>query len=189
MIRKNMLNKTPLAALAASVLMWGGTMLAQTPEPTPAPPAAAAEPREPKLEERVGDIEQYFNNLAPGPAADSTDPYKSKLAGLPGPGHNALMMICAALVLFMTLPGLALFYGGLVRKKNVLSRAAPSASASPAWSPSSGGPCGYSLVFGKSFGSAFLGGTRVLLPQGRRPRAQHRLLPTGSRRTSSRCIS
>jgi Amt family ammonium transporter len=31
------------------------------------------------------------------------------------------MMTCAALVLFMTLPGLALFYGGLVRAKNVLS--------------------------------------------------------------------
>ena len=31
------------------------------------------------------------------------------------------MMVCAALVLFMTLPGLALFYGGLVRTKNVLS--------------------------------------------------------------------
>ena len=31
------------------------------------------------------------------------------------------MMTSAALVLFMTLPGLALFYGGLVRKKNVLS--------------------------------------------------------------------
>ena len=30
-------------------------------------------------------------------------------------------MTCSALVLFMTLPGLALFYGGLVRRKNVLS--------------------------------------------------------------------
>ena len=30
-------------------------------------------------------------------------------------------MTCAALVLFITLPGLALFYGGLVRRKNVLS--------------------------------------------------------------------
>ena len=39
----------------------------------------------------------------------------------PGPGHNGFMMVCAALVLFMTLPGLALFYGGLVRSKNVLS--------------------------------------------------------------------
>ena len=35
-------------------------------------------------------------------------------------GHNAWMLTCCALVLFMTAPGLALFYGGLVRKKNVL---------------------------------------------------------------------
>ena len=34
---------------------------------------------------------------------------------------NAFMMICTALVLFMTLPGIALFYGGLLRGKNVLS--------------------------------------------------------------------
>ncbi|MEE2642221.1 MAG: ammonium transporter [Planctomycetota bacterium] len=36
-------------------------------------------------------------------------------------GHTAWMMTAAALVLFMTAPGLALFYGGLVRQKNVLS--------------------------------------------------------------------
>ena len=35
-------------------------------------------------------------------------------------GHNAWMLTSCALVLFMTVPGLALFYGGLVRKKNVL---------------------------------------------------------------------
>ncbi len=35
-------------------------------------------------------------------------------------GHNAWMLTSSALVLFMTAPGLALFYGGLVRKKNVL---------------------------------------------------------------------
>ena len=35
-------------------------------------------------------------------------------------GHNAWMLICSALVLFMTAPGLAMFYSGLVRKKNVL---------------------------------------------------------------------
>ena len=34
---------------------------------------------------------------------------------------NAFMMICTAMVLFMTIPGLALFYGGLIRSKNVLS--------------------------------------------------------------------
>src|SRR5262249_21502711 len=35
-------------------------------------------------------------------------------------GHNAWMLTSSALVLFMTAPGLAMFYGGLVRKKNVL---------------------------------------------------------------------
>ncbi|MGI6244316.1 MAG: ammonium transporter [Pseudochelatococcus sp.] len=36
-------------------------------------------------------------------------------------GDTAFVLICAALVLFMSLPGLALFYGGLVRSKNMLS--------------------------------------------------------------------
>ncbi len=43
------------------------------------------------------------------------------LAGPDSAPHNAWMLVCCALVLFMTAPGLALFYGGLVRKKNVLS--------------------------------------------------------------------
>ncbi len=59
--------------------------------------------------------------------------------GVAGPGHNGWMMTATALVLFMTLPGLALFYGGLVRRKNVLSVLAQ-CLASPASSPSSGGP-------------------------------------------------
>ena len=37
------------------------------------------------------------------------------------PGDTAWMMTSTALVLLMTLPGLALFYGGLVRSKNILS--------------------------------------------------------------------
>lgn len=36
-------------------------------------------------------------------------------------GNTAWLLICSALVMFMTAPGLALFYGGLVRKKNILS--------------------------------------------------------------------
>ena len=35
-------------------------------------------------------------------------------------GHNAWMLTCTALVLFMAAPGLAMFHGGLVRRKNVL---------------------------------------------------------------------
>ncbi|HUG95222.1 MAG TPA: ammonium transporter [Pleomorphomonadaceae bacterium] len=48
--------------------------------------------------------------LAQVPAAPAADP-----------GHTAWMLTATALVLFMTLPGLALFYGGLVRSRNVLS--------------------------------------------------------------------
>jgi Amt family ammonium transporter len=36
-------------------------------------------------------------------------------------GNSAWILTSTALVLFMTLPGLAMFYGGLVRSKNVLS--------------------------------------------------------------------
>jgi Amt family ammonium transporter len=74
---------------------------------------AATALAEPTLEQRVADIEAYMNN---GARVTAT----SRVAG-PGPGDNGWMMVSAALVLFMTLPGLALFYGGLVRRKNVLS--------------------------------------------------------------------
>ena len=88
---------------------------------------------------------------------NNTDPGKS-LTGVAGPGHNAWMMTSAALVLFMTLPGLALFYGGLVRKKNVLSVLAQCLGITGLvtvlwWA------FGYSLVFGSNFNSPFLGGT------------------------------
>ena len=45
---------------------------------------------------------------------------KTQVANAALAGHNAWMLTSAALVLMMTAPGLALFYGGLVRKKNVL---------------------------------------------------------------------
>jgi Amt family ammonium transporter len=75
---------------------------------------------EPDLAQRVADLEAYVGNAARGSdAADAK--VSSRIGDLPGPGHNGWMMTSAALVLFMTLPGLALFYGGLVRRKNVLS--------------------------------------------------------------------
>lgn len=59
------------------------------------------------------------------PAASGTSQPGSDAAALVGAaalaGHNSWMLTSSALVLFMTAPGLALFYGGLVRKKNVLS--------------------------------------------------------------------
>ena len=68
-----------------------------------AEPAAAVTSAD--LEKRIADLEAYVNN---GARADDAT---SKVNGS-GPGHNGFMMVCAALVLFMTLPGLALFYGG-----------------------------------------------------------------------------
>ena len=113
---------TKVLLLGAAILGTLSPMVRaqDTPPPTPVAeaPAAPAEevpapPTPEELGKRMADVEQYFNNMAP-----ATD---GKLANLPGPGHNGFLMICAALVLFMTLPGLALFYGGLVRSKNVLS--------------------------------------------------------------------
>lgn len=75
----------------------------------------AADAPVPKNEDRLADLEAYVTN-----GARQTNAITA-LTNSPGPGHNAFQMISAALVLFMTLPGLALFYGGLVRKKNVLS--------------------------------------------------------------------
>jgi Amt family ammonium transporter len=90
-----------------------GSSIAVVPPALPRPAQKPAPPPEPTLEQRVSDLEAYVNNAA------RVAPY-SKIAG-PGPGHNSWMMVSSALVLFMTLPGLALFYGGLVRRKNVLS--------------------------------------------------------------------
>src|SRR5438270_10747129 len=64
-------------------------------------------------------------------------------------GHVAWVLTASALVLFMTLPGLALFYGGLVQAKNLLSVVMQcfsiSCVVSLIWAI-----CGYSLVFGGS---------------------------------------
>jgi Amt family ammonium transporter len=73
------------------------------------------------------------------------------------------MMTCAALVLFMTLPGLALFYGGLVRQKNVLSVLAQCLGIAGLvtilwWA------VGYSLVF--SHGCGFIGGLKFAFLRG-----------------------
>jgi ammonium transporter, Amt family len=71
-------------------------------------------------------------------------------------GDNAWVLVSAALVLMMCIPGLFMFYGGLVRTKNVLSIAAQCVALTALgillwWA------AGYSLVFGKSFSGSFLG--------------------------------
>jgi Amt family ammonium transporter len=101
------------------------------------------------------DVTAYFDNVQP----------KGPLAGKPGPGHNAWQMTATALVLFMTLPGLALFYGGLVRKKNVLSVFAQclgiAGMVTILWFL-----CGFSLCFDTENGSSVIGGFKFALFEG-----------------------
>lgn len=78
-------------------------------------------------------------------------------------GNTSWILISTALVLMMTLPGLALFYGGLVRVKNVLSVLmqcfAITCAVSVIWLV-----CGYSLAFAE--GSAWLGGLQKAMFSG-----------------------
>jgi len=147
------------ALLGLCFLTLGGSALVAQDAPAPAAPPVEAAPVEATVEERLADIEAYMNNGARVTAAGA-----SKVAG-PGPGHNAWQMTSTALVLFMTLPGLALFYGGLVRKKNVLSVLAQCLGIAGLvtilwWL------CGYSLSFGVGnsiigdFQYAFLNGVK-----------------------------
>ncbi len=153
--------------------------------PAAAAPAAPAAPSaagpEATLEQRVTAIEAYFSNTDPSAAfkdlkvkkkndkgedvEEFPEGFKQPTMGTPGAGHNGWMMTSSALVLFMTLPGLALFYGGLVRKKNVLSVLAQclgcAGMVSILW-----WAFGYSLVFGKNFDSPFLGGSEYFFMQG-----------------------
>jgi Amt family ammonium transporter len=135
-----------ILALAGFVLSAGAQESAAVAEAAPAVETALAEPT---LEQRIADLEAYVNNTA------RTEGVASKISG-PGPGHSAWQMVSTALVIFMTLPGLALFYGGLVRRKNILSVFAQCFGIAGLvtilwWA------VGYSLSFGGG-GNAFFGG-------------------------------
>src|SRR3954468_7521777 len=74
-------------------------------------------------------------------------------------GDNAWMLVSSALVLMMTGPGLALFYGGLVRRKNVLGTMMQSfilmCVITVLWAV-----CGYSIAFAE--GTPFFGDLRYM---------------------------
>jgi Amt family ammonium transporter len=113
----------------------------------------------------------------PGPAAPATASQTDRLAALEkssadqaaaiaaaqSAGDNAWMLASSALVLLMSGPGLALFYGGLVRRKNILGTMmqtfAMMAVITVLWALVT-----YSLAFGE--GSAFIGGLHNVLLRG-----------------------
>ncbi|MBV5291140.1 MULTISPECIES: ammonium transporter [Curvibacter] len=106
-------------ALGFSLMFAGGAVLAQTPAaPAAEAPAAAA----PAAEAKAADAKPAD---AAAPAAAAAAPADAAAAAAPQPvpnkGDTAWMMVSTLLVILMTVPGLALFYGGLVRSKNMLS--------------------------------------------------------------------
>ncbi len=121
--------KLTAVALCLSLLLGGGALLAQT--------NAAAQT------DRIAALEKS--------AADNA----TAIAAAQSAGDNAWMLTSAALVLLMSGPGLALFYGGLVRRKNVLGTMmqtfAMMAVITVLWALVT-----YSLAFGT--GNAFIGG-------------------------------
>jgi len=148
------MSKSLLKKIVKPFLFAGIALCALTPIAVHAQEEAAAPA--PTVEQRLAGLEAYINNV---------DPAGSAVVGVPGPGHTAWMMTAAALVLFMTLPGLALFYGGLVREKNVLSILAMCLGIAGLvtiiwWA------VGYSLIFGTNFDSPFLGGSEFFFLQG-----------------------
>lgn len=151
-----------MTLLLLAILTIPPTQAQDAPAPPPAPAAQAA--AAPTIEERVADLEACLNNAARPPKASGAE---SLVAG-PGPGANGWQMVSTALVLFMTLPGLALFYGGLVRRKNVLSVLAQclgiACMVTPLW-----WLCGYSLSFGVDAKSPFIGDLSNALFKGVEP--------------------
>jgi ammonium transporter, Amt family len=157
---------TPLLGIPFLLLLsFGSIAVAQQSSPTP----QASSTPSPTLEQRVAGLEAYLTNGDPSKALQDKDGKVPENLTIPalntsGPGHNAWMMTSAALVLFMTLPGLALFYGGLVRRKNALSVLAQCFGITGLvtilwWA------FGYSLVFGKGFNNPFFGGSEYFFLQ------------------------
>ena len=126
-----------LLGLMLGAVVMGGTRAMAQPVASGTPVAGLSQA------DRIAALEkQNADNVAAIAAAQSA-------------GDNAWMLVSAALVLMMSGPGLALFYGGLVRKKNILGTMmqtfAMMAVITVLW-----GLVTYSLAFGE--GNAFIGG-------------------------------
>lgn len=148
--------KKMLFALSLSGALLGGSVAwaeeAVTSEPTAT--MVASEATEAPVTDTTSAMAAAPAETTPAPAEE---PAKADT------GDTAWILISTALVLLMTIPGLALFYGGMVRKKNVLSTMAHSfvaaAVVSIAWVA-----VGYTLAF--SEGNAFMGGFDKLMLSG-----------------------
>jgi Amt family ammonium transporter len=181
-----LLNRIPgaLALLLLTIgLFYAGGAFAQEAAPTdPAPAVAAAAPTtepetvaaEAPVAETTPEIAAETTEEAPAPALL---PHQAALE-LDAAG-TAWLGTSTALVLLMTLPGLALFYGGMVRRKNVIATITQSvgvfAVVSLVWFLA-----GYSIAFSANPNEAlqpYVGGFSVLLLDGVSLQTANALLP------------
>ena len=149
-------------ALGLGILIGGTTAIAQTPAAAPAAAAPAA------TAPAAAEAKPADAAPAAAPAAADAKPAEAAAAPAPVPnkGDTAWMIVATALVIFMTIPGLALFYGGLVRSKNMLSVLMQvfvvSSMVYVLW-----GIYGYTLAFGG--GGSFIGSLDKLFLKGITP--------------------
>src|SRR5271157_5308316 len=146
-MEENYMHRLLIRLLLGLVLVIGlmaGRGFAQSSAPSDISPPPSQSGSTSGTAERLGQLEQ-------------------QIADARSSGDNAWMLTSAALVLMMTGPGLALFYGGLVRKKNVLATMMQSFTmmvlVTVLWAL-----FGYSLVF--HGGGGFLGGLGYLFLKG-----------------------
>ena len=151
--------RTLLTLLAAVSLSIGVGFAEETaPAPAAVPAAEVAAPPaapEPELPLITGSVEAkqaagaaWFGTYTPAIKVEDGKPNRlDPAASTLNNGDNAWMMTSCLLVLMMTIPGIALFYGGLVRRKNVLSTMMHSFSlagiVTVLWTV-----CGFAIAFG-----------------------------------------
>ncbi len=160
-----LLGRSRVAGLLLAAWLLGGAIVAPAygQETTPASDAVASAPAAPAASPIAAAAPEAAPAAAPAPAA--AEPWK------PDTGDTAWLMTSTALVLLMTIPGLALFYGGMVRRKNVIATVTQSFAVtclvSLLWLVA-----GYSLSFAANgdaginkfiggFGQVFLGGVKM----------------------------
>ncbi len=122
---------SPTALLMGALLALGTSLAVQSQETAPAADATTTAEAAPvdtaEVAPATTDAAVTEPAVAEPPVAVAEEaPAEEPVAEAPAPptpdkGDTAWLLVCTAIVIFMTLPGLGLFYGGLVRSKNMLS--------------------------------------------------------------------
>ncbi|MBN9696885.1 MAG: ammonium transporter [Zoogloea sp.] len=160
------MRKIVTALLTTLAVSFAGSALADDKE-APVAPAAAAAVTAPAAAEAKPAEAPVAAPVAEAKAEAAAAPAEAAApAPVPNKGDNAWIIVAAAIVIMMSIPGLALFYGGLVRAKNMLSVLlqvfAVFSLISFLWVL-----YGYSVAFTE--GSAFFGGLDKVLLKGITP--------------------